>query len=84
MDLIVKPMDIVFSIPFKIKDSIVPNVALHLNMMNVLKQRGKIIPNEILMKKFGPYFGSLTNQDVYLLYPQNNISSNIINCWTSW
>jgi hypothetical protein len=84
MDMLCRPDDIVFSIPFATNGSIVPQAAFHLNEVNITKNHGKIVAEEAIMSRMGLYFTHLTNRDVYSLYPNNNITHNVIDMWTSW
>jgi hypothetical protein len=84
MEMLCKPDDIVFSVPFATTGSIVPSVAFNLNEINITKNIGKVISEGAIMSRMNLYFSHLTNRDVYSLYPNNNITHSIIDLFTSW
>ena len=84
LDLLCRPDDILISVPFVTGTSIVPNAAFQLNELNFMKEQGRIVSEEDLMKKFSLYLHSVTNRDLFSLYPHNNINGVIIDVWTSW
>ncbi len=84
MDLLCHPDDIVLSVPFTTNGSLVPQAAMYLNELNLSKDHGEVVPEEVLMQQLGLYFTNLTNRNVYSLHPNNNITYNIIDLWTLW
>ena len=84
INLICQPDKIVVSLPFKTKQSIVPEAGLYLNAMDVAKTNGRITPEEMLMQHLPSYARSITNFDVILLYPHKNINVNKIDLCMSW
>ena len=84
LDLIASPNSMVLSFPFTTMESSTPSAALYLNELNLHHGRYSTIPEATLMLRLARFAPSLTNRDIFSLYPQNNISASVFNVLAGW
>ena len=84
LDLIASPNSMVLSFPFTTMESSTPSAALYLNELNFHHGRYSTIPEATLMLRLARFAPSLTNRDIFSLYPQNNISASVFNVLAGW
>lgn len=84
LDLIASPHSMVLSFPFTTLESSTPSAALYLNELNLHHGRCSTIPEETLMLRLARFSPSITNRDIFSLYPENNISASVFNVLTGW
>ena len=85
LDILLQPDARVLEIPFETNDSIVPSAALYLNELNLLSGKHQVISEAIFMARLKECaMGTITNKDIFSLYPHNNISGSIFNLMVGW
>jgi len=84
MDLVLRPDERVIECPFVTQSAIVPNAALYLNELNIMASTREIVPEETIMTRLSKFVDSITNRDVFSLYPHHNISVPIFNLLLGW
>ena len=84
MDLVLHPDERVIECPFVTQSAIVPNAALYLNELNIMASTREIVPEETIMTRLSKFVDSITNRDVFSLYPHHNISVPIFNLLLGW
>ena len=84
LNLIASPTSVVLSFPFTTLESSTPSAALYLNELNLHHGRSSIIHEATLMSRLARLSPSITNRDIFSLYPQNNISAPVFNVLSGW
>ena len=84
LDLIASPNSTVLSFPFTTMESSTPSAALYLNEFNLHHGRCSTIPEATLMSRLARFSPSITNRDIFSMYPQNNISASVFNVLSGW
>ena len=84
LEYLSKPDDIQFQFPFYTSSSMIPHASLHLNELNMMKNFKFIKTEEEIMQRLSAYTVSVTNRDIYSLYPQNKITGQILALGIAW
>ena len=84
LEYLAKPDDIQFQFPFYTSSSMIPHASLHLNELNMMKNFKFTKTEEEIMQRLSAYTVSVTNRDIYSLYPQNKITGQILALGIAW
>ncbi len=83
MELLIFSTTLKFMFPFPMIDGIIPYLSLGLNELNTASVTNVFTKEDNMVKQLCQYSISITNKDVYSLYPHNNIVCYVIYLWTS-
>jgi len=81
---LIRPDDILFDFPFHTVDSIVPFASALLNELNIARDFAVVPSEEEIMQRLSKFPVSITNKDMYSLYPSENITGAMAQFAISW
>lgn len=84
VNVMLYPHDILFELPFCPRDTTFSSSCLQLNELSTAHLGANAASDEVLLKRLSYAPLSVTNQDVFSLYPHESISDTVIDLWSQW